>query len=244
MDHVHFTDRGRSVVVRTWAEAAVRTALNYSTLHEWASVQQSREAMQGRGVHYGVLLPTDPPTAAVVRRNRHGGLFGSLTGEYFLLPTRAPLELEIMLRLAASGVPVPEIIGYVIYPAVGIFARSDVITRRLPQGNDLPAAWNNASPTEREAILEQTRILLEKLEKAGAWHADLNMKNIYIACTPAGPAAYLLDVDRVTFPNSRDVALRNFKRLARSVRKWRNQKGLDFCEDALARLTPCGREGR
>jgi hypothetical protein len=64
----------------------------------------------------------------------------------------------------------------------------------------------------------------------------LNLKNIYIAGSGADRTAYLLDVDRVTFPGGGDIAARNFTRLARSVRKWRTRWGLDFDEDSLARL--------
>ncbi|MEI6703687.1 MAG: hypothetical protein WCL71_09155, partial [Deltaproteobacteria bacterium] len=61
-------------------------------------------------------------------------------------------------------------------------------------------------------------------------------KNIYIAGVGTDQTAYLLDVDRVTFPEGRDIADRNFKRLTRSARKWRERWGLDFDEDSLAQL--------
>jgi 3-deoxy-D-manno-octulosonic acid kinase len=227
---------GSQLVVIDWAKAAVMKALAAGTLHEWASSQIVRDEMHGRGVVYSVNLPVEPETEVVVRRNRHGGLFQGVTGEYFLAPTRAPLELATALRLAAAGIPTPEVIAYAIYPALGIFARSDVMTRRLPKGADAPEAWKNADPAGREAILPAISILLKKLANAGAWHADLNLKNIYIAGNGAETIAYLLDVDRVTFRGDAAVAERNFMRLARSIRKWRSRRGLDFDEQALDRL--------
>lgn len=219
-----------------WAAAAVVESLNAGTLHEWAARQSLREEMRGRGVIYSVELPTVPVTPVVVRRNRHGGLLRFLTGEYFLRPTRAPFELSISLRLAAAGVPTPEVIAYAVYPAAGIFARSDVMTRRLPAGDDFPAAWGKAGEEGRDSMLVAVARLLVALARAGARHADLNLKNIYIAGSGADLAAYLLDVDRVTFSGRSDTAARNFKRLARSARKWRARWGLDFDEDSLARL--------
>lgn len=192
--------------------------------------------MRGRGVIYAVDLPTIPAIPVVVRRNRHGGLLHGLTGEYFLAPTRAPLELATSLRLAAAGISTPELVAYVVYPAAGIFARSDVMTRRLPEGDDLPAVWKKESKEDRNALLVAVARLLSALARAGAWHADLNLKNIYIAGTGADLTAYLLDVDRVTFPGGGGIATRNFKRLARSARKWRERWGLDFDEEALSRL--------
>jgi 3-deoxy-D-manno-octulosonic acid kinase len=215
---------------------AVAAALCTGTLHEWAARQKSKQEMRGRGVIYAVELPTVPATPVVVRRNRHGGLLHVLTGEYFLRPTRAPLELATSLRLAAAGIPTPELLAYAVYPVAGVFARSDVMTRRLPTGDDLPAAWKEGSKAQRNAMLKVIARLLTALAAAGAWHADLNLKNIYIAGSGTNLTAYLLDVDRVTFPGGGDCAARNFKRLARSARKWRDRWGLDFDEDALARL--------
>ncbi len=222
----------------------VAKALEDGTLHDWAAKQPDREEMRGRGVIYSVSLPTNPAIPVVVRRNLHGGLLHGLTGEYFVLPTRAPLELEISLRLADAGIPTPEVLAYAVYPALGIFARSDVMTRRLPPGADLPAAWEKAEKAERNSMLESVASLLKALAAAGAWHADLNLKNIYIAGTTPSLTAYLLDVDRVTFPGGSDIAGRNFKRLARSARKWRTRWGLDFDEDSLTHLADLAQENK
>lgn len=236
LGYVHPYAKGCQAVALEWAASAIAEALDAGTLHEWAARQPSREEMRGRGVIYSVDLPTVPATPVVVRRNRHGGLLHGLTGELFLTPTRAPLELATSLRLAAAGIPTPEVIGYAIYPAAGIFARSDVMTRRLPPGDDLPAAWKRGDKALSDAMLVAVARLLRALARAGAWHADLNLKNIYIAGRGADLTAYLLDVDRVTFPGGSGIADRNFKRLARSARKWRARWGLDFDEESLARL--------
>ena len=242
--YVQLDLKGSRVVALDWAVPAVVRALDVGTLHEWAARQPSREEMRGRGVVYSVELPGDPATAVVVRRNCHGGLFGSLTGEYFLAPTRAPLELAASLRLAAAGVPTPEVIAYAIYPAAGILARSDVMTRRLPEGDDLPAFWKIAGKTERDSALAAAARLLKALAAAGAWHADLNLKNIYIAGSGADMKACLLDVDRVTFPGGSGIAARNLARLTRSARKWRSRWGLDFDEDCLTRLAVLAGENK
>lgn len=242
--YVHVDAEGCQAVACDWAASAVALALNTGTLHDWASLQPLREEMRGRGVIYAVDLPTVPATPVVVRRNRHGGVLHGLTGEYFLVPTRAPLELATSLRLAAAGIPTPQVIAYAVYPAVGIFARSDVMTRRLPAGDDLPGAWKMARKEDRELVLAAVARLLVALAEAGVWHADLNLKNIYIAGSGADLTAYLLDVDRVTFPVGSDIASRNFARLARSARKWRARWGLDFDEDSLSRLAGLAEENK
>ena len=242
--YVHLDVNGHQAVALDWAVEAVTLALAGGTLHEWSAQQAVREEMRGRGVIYAVDLPTTPATPVVVRRNRHGGLLRVLTGEYFLTPTRAPLELATSLRLAAAGILTPEVIAYAVYPAAGIFARSDVMTRRLPEGNDFPAAWSKGDKADRDSMLVAVARLLNALAGAGAWHADLNLKNIYISADGGEQIAYLLDVDRVTFPGGADIAARNFTRLARSARKWRERWGLDFDEDSLARLAILAEENK
>ena len=243
--YVRFLSGNCRVVACEWAAPAIREALAASTLHGWAAARETHDPMRGRGISYGVTLPAgqgqQPQTAVVVRRNLHGGLLRFLTGDYFLIPTRAPLELAISLRLADAGVATPEVISYVIYPCAGIFARSDVMTRRLPEGADFPVAWALADVSGREALLRAVAKLLCDLARAGAWHADLNLKNIYTSAQGPVITAYVLDVDRVTFPGG-DIMTRNLTRLARSARKWREKWGLDFDGDALERLALLARE--
>ena len=150
--YVHLDLKECQAVALDWAASAVAIALHSGTLHEWAARQPLKEEMSGRGVIYSVDLPTSPATPVVVRRNRHGGLLCGLTGEHFLTPTRAPLELATSLRLAAADIPTPEVIAYAVYTAVGIFARSDVMTRRLPEGDDFPAVWKKAGKTDLSLI--------------------------------------------------------------------------------------------
>jgi len=243
--YVSFVSGNCRVVACEWAAQAIREALEDNTLHGWAAARETRDPLRGRGISYGVTLPAGQEqqscTPVVVRRNLHGGLLRFLTGEYFLMPTRAPLELAISLRLAGAGVATPEVVSYVIYPCGGILARSDVMTRRLPEGADFPVAWELADVSGREALLRAVAKLLRDLARVGAWHADLNLKNIY--CSAQGPVitAHVLDVDRVTFPGG-DVMTRNLSRLARSARKWREKWGLDIDRDALERLALLARE--
>lgn len=230
----------RLAIACHWAAPAIRDLLANSTLHDWAAAQRDHEPMRGRGINYGVILPAGVESGAathiVVRRNRHGGLLGPVTGEYFRAPTRAPLELSNSLRLIMAGVNTPEVIAYALYPAFMNLVRCDVVTRRLPEGGDFPEMWIKADSSGRDYLLTGVASLLKSLVKAGAWHADLNLKNIYIATHGPDIVPYVLDVDCVSFPGCTDIAVRNFNRLARSARKWRNKWGLDFDEKTLERL--------
>lgn len=233
---------GHDVVALHWAVNAIASAVtSHRTLHAWASAQPVRTPFRGRGIAWATELhagvDADGVTPVVVRHSAHGGLLRSLTGDLFLRPTRAPRELAMSVALAERGVMTPELVGYVVYPALGILARADVMTRRLPQGHDFPAAWAaESTPRGRTAILDAVGTLLRALSNARAQHPDLNVKNIYIAGEGAARMAYVLDVDVVALDTGADAAGQNFARLARSIRKWNEQYALGVSDDALVRL--------
>lgn len=197
--------------------------------------------LRGRGIAWSTALPagagTQSSTPVVVRHSRHGGMFAGLTGDVFPMPTRAPRELATAVRLAAGGVPTPEVIAYAVHPVAGILARSDVMTRLLPEGRDFPEAWRaDDSAAARAALIDAVAVLLRALSSTDAQHPDLNLKNVYIAGVGAAATAYALDVDRVSFAPDAQVAARNFARFARSARKWNEVHGLGVGDDALLRL--------
>ncbi len=230
------------LVSRDWAADALHRALDaHGSLYSWAATQADRTALRGRGVAWAATLGAgEGATQAarvVVRHSRHGGLLAGLTGDLFALPTRAPRELAAAVRLAAGGVPTPEIIAYTVHPVAGVLARSDVMTRLLPEGRDFPEAWRaHDSPVAKNAIIEAVAVLLRALSALGAQHPDLNVKNVFIAGEGAAATAYVLDVDRVTFAADSQASARNFARFARSARKWNAVHGLRVGDDALVRL--------
>jgi 3-deoxy-D-manno-octulosonic acid kinase len=218
------------VVARQPLTGAVRSAMASSTLHEFASRQPGASALAGRGTAWAAALPNG--VDVVVRHARHGGALAGLTGDLFLAPTRAPLELAIALRLAAAGVPTPEVVAYAVYPVLGPLARADVATRAL-RGADFPDAWRATSDgAARQSLLAALAALLRALRAAGALHPDLNLKNVFIAPGAGVPTAFVLDVDRVEFgePGSARIAAENLARLMRSARKWRKRWNLDIDE--------------
>ncbi|MHB1311635.1 MAG: lipopolysaccharide kinase InaA family protein [Gemmatimonadaceae bacterium] len=234
--------RGSTVLVaREWAAGALGQALAvHGSLYRWAGAQPGHEALSGRGVTWAATLAAGPGTQAatpvVVRHSRHGGVFAALTVDVFPRPTRAPRELATAVRLAAAGVPTPEVVAYTVHPVAGLLARSDVMTRRLPPGLDFPDAWRAAaSETARDAVLQAVAALLRALSTAGAHHPDLNVKNIYVT-SEATPVACVLDVDRVRFADDARAAAGNFARLARSVRKWQELHDLTVGDAELVRL--------
>ncbi len=237
--YTRFSLRDATVVARDEAVDGVKAALrDVRTLHCWAATVPGARAFQGRATAWGTRLP-NTGIEIVVRHARHGGLLAAITGDRFVFPGRAPWELDVSERLRAGGVLTPEIIAYVVYPAGPGFCRVDVATRRLPDGGDFPAMWATADDAERARMLAATAALVQALGAAGAHHADLNVKNVYLTREGADWRAYALDVDRVQFlPAGDDRARRlTLARLVRSMQKARTQFGLAIDDAAIALLT-------
>ncbi|MCC6772785.1 MAG: hypothetical protein IT360_16470 [Gemmatimonadaceae bacterium] len=230
-------DGSDSVVHQRRAEG-VREALAAGTLYAWARSHPRARQMQGRLPVYAAPLPLDGPTV-VVRHVHHGGMLAPVLRDLFLPPTRAPVELATSLLLSRAGVPTPPVVAYAIYRAGPLLRRADVMTVELP-GADLGASLQ-APPgrDDHQPLVAPVAALLGALTQAGAWHPDLNVKNILLVPDEAGelhPA--VLDVDRVRFvppgdPNLRDA---NYARLAGSVAKWCRAIGAAFPQRAMTEI--------
>jgi len=224
------------VVAQQPLAGAIRSALSDASLHQWAGRQPGARAMRGRATAWATTLPNG--IDVVVRHSRHGGLLAPLTGDLFLAPTRAPLELAAALRLANAGVPTPEVLAYAVYPAIGPFARADVATRLL-RGLALPEAWKaTTTDDERWALIDALTRLLGALRGAGAQHPDLNVRNVLVLDAASEPTAAILDVDRMVFgaPGDAVLAERNVRRLLRSMAKERVGYGVNLTARQVQRL--------
>ena len=203
-----------------------------NTLYDYAARQATARTLQGRGAAYAVALPQGG-ARVVVRHNRHGGLFGRLTGDLFLAPTRAPHELDMALALGRLGVPTPDVVAYALYPPGGLLQRTDVVSKEISGGRDLAEILTRDGGPERAAAFAATARLVAAMARAGAKHPDLNAKNVLLTFE----SAYVLDVDRVTMGGEPEATLdSNLARLSRSLRKWRDQFGARISERDIADL--------
>ena len=230
---------GRRTAVALAAHADdARTMLGSGTLYEAAARAHDARPLEGRGIAYAIALPVSG-TRAVVRHNRHGGLFAPVTRDLFLPPTRAPYELRTALRLTELGVPTPPVLMYGVESAGVAFRRADVVTREIENARDLSAYLSAAvSDAERDAAWAATRALLAVMHAAGVRHHDLNVKNVLLAPGADALVGYVLDVDRVELGRAGDDRLHaaNVQRLRRSARKWRDERGATYDERELAPL--------
>ncbi|MEJ7809068.1 MAG: lipopolysaccharide kinase InaA family protein [Gemmatimonadaceae bacterium] len=235
-----FTVGNALVVALTPLANAIREALAAGTLYDYAARHPAARRYAGRGVVYAAPLPSSE-AVVVVRRSRHGGLFAPLTGDRFSRGTRAPRELRIALRLAALGVPTPQLVAYATYPAGLGLRRADVLTREVPNAADLATRLTRRPEASARAVLfGAAESLLAQLSRAGVRHPDLNLKNVLIAehTGDGGLEPFVLDVDRIRFdtPGARAVTDANLRRFARSARKWRESHGAPISDLDLALL--------
>jgi 3-deoxy-D-manno-octulosonic acid kinase len=199
----------------------LREIVSARSIYAHAAAHPERRELSGRGPAYAIPLG---PGRVVVRHVRHGGLLAPLTRDLFLAPTRAPYELAVSHRLRDGGVPTPQIVAYVTYPAAMFLRRADVITREIPDATDLGSLLGTASRSaaDRAALWEAVSELVAALAAVGAYHADLNVKNVLISTAADGRhTAHAIDVDRVVWGHPGDPALvrTNLDRLHRSARK-------------------------
>jgi Lipopolysaccharide kinase (Kdo/WaaP) family len=199
----------------------LREIVEHRSLYSHAAGLAGRRELAGRGPAYAILLGDEH---VVVRHVRHGGLLAPITRDVFLAPTRAPYELAVSHRLRDGGVRTPEVLAYVTYPVARFLRRADVVTREIPDAVDLGTLLGAAtqSADDRAALWEMVTELVEALATVGAYHTDLNVRNVLVASDAAGRrTAHAIDVDRVVWgrPGDRALVRTNLDRLHRSARK-------------------------
>jgi 3-deoxy-D-manno-octulosonic acid kinase len=224
-------------------DALVALVAEHGTLYDWAAERPQPRALRGRAPVFVATLP-DRDDTVVVRHAWHGGLLAPLTGDQFLVPTRAPLELRNSAMLRAFGIPTSHVLGYARYAAWPGFRRVDVVTRYIPDAYDLGmVAAGLAGQIDRDEALAATIRLLAQMAAHGVSHPDLNVKNVLVREHARGELeALVIDVDVISVDDVRspvDTMRANVARLLRSMRKWRSQFGCDVAE---ARMTAFANE--
>lgn len=224
---------GCIAVAREGDADAVAAILAAGTIYDWASRCAERRAMHGRAVAWAVPLANGK--RVVVRHSRHGGLLAPVTGDRFIHPTRAPHELAASIWLSASEVPTPAVVAYALYPAGPLLRTADVVVEEVEGARDLGEVAARGDEAF-DSALGATVILLQRLGAAGAFHPDLNLKNILLSGDSMTPEAWVIDVDRVRRTSRSRAMDGNVGRLVRSLRKWRAVRGAPITDEHITRI--------
>lgn len=221
-------DGARGLVLES-CQAHLESILGGETLYAYAARQPDARKFKGRATAYGVSLGEGCGNV-VVRHAMRGGLLGRTGTDLFFPPTRGLREVVNSLRLKLTGVPTPEVVAFVSYPAGQLLRRSDVATREIPESHDLSTVLREVKEdAHRAECLRATGKLLALMTRSGAHHPDLNARNILISWESAnGASAHVLDVDRIRFhlPGDPMVANANLARLERSLQKLKEHEKL------------------
>lgn len=189
-------------------------------LHRAARRHSAATVFQGRAPV--VAFPCPGLGELVVRPCLHGGIWGRLTRDLYLGPSRGSREVIRSQWLHAKKIPTPEILAVLFYPA-GCFLRMDVVTSAIADSRDF-VSFLSSQPTksEKKGGLTAIRSLFSKLHQHGILHPDLNARNILLSRNPKGYwQAWLLDVDSVEIgtPGNPQTETANRNRLLRSLFK-------------------------
>lgn len=188
----------------------------------------------------------------LVRPFSHGGLAGQALrcvpglalGSTFRDARRPFVELALFERLAALGVPVPEVVAARARRAPGGW-RLELATVALASAVDL-GVWLGRQRAGGVPALAAQRLaraagaFVAQLHEVGFLHADLQPANLLVVGDPlvARPTLYALDLDRSRFEEALGVDARraNLARLWRHVRRREEVYGASLTRADRARF--------
>ena len=131
----------------------------------------------------------------VLRHYWRGGLIGRLVADRYLWLGRErsrPLrEWQLLQALYAASLPVPRPAALRI-ERCGPTYRADLITERLPSTDTLADRLEQA-PLDA-SVWRQIGVTISRLHRRGAYHADLNARNILLGAEPG--EIHVIDWDR------------------------------------------------
>ncbi|MBI5126108.1 MAG: hypothetical protein HZA70_07735 [Planctomycetes bacterium] len=195
-------------------------------------ISSSVKVVKGRGEY--PCVPLEGGGMAIIRRVRHGGLWGKVTGDLLWGVGRPVRELINANNALERGVPTAEILGIRLEAAgpllTGPFYRAEVFSRELPETIDLLELLKSSESTldvqqHKGEIIRAVALSVRAMHEAGLYHNDLHLKNILITKSASGGPfkAYIIDLDKSSLHESLSLnqRIKNLLRLDRSVEKFR-----------------------
>lgn len=197
----------------------------------WQAAEAKAVARLEGGRGTALVLALGSGEEAVLKHFRRGGILGPVLGDYYWGRHPRPLqEIADSERLRAAGIRTPEILAAHVRYLFPWLYQADLVTRRVPEAKDLADFLVETRGSRRGRALQAVGRLVRRLERAGAHHPDLNLRNFLIEQSPVGDEAWLIDLDRLSWPESVDDGTRvaHLARILRSYRKierFRREKG-------------------
>ncbi len=171
----------------------------------------------------GFRLSVEGAPELFVRVSRRGGMVRFLLDDlYFGFRPRPVRELALTVEARRRGAPAVEPMGAVVAPlAPGIY-RGMLVTRALAGMTLWEFVRADDEPQVREYVVRLARRSVDAMHRAGLFHADLNLNNLFVETGREALAVTILDLDKARLlnrPLPPAMRRRNLRRLRRSIRK-------------------------
>ena len=167
----------------------------------------------GRGSVFRVDHPKGP---LIERLYRHGGLRRLFFPLLFIKTDRAAREYAIHRDLFQQGLPTCEPVGWLERPTFFPFFRRYAFYTRFVDNARTAPELIRSGPVPHQ-LLEQAVEILDRLQRAGVFHPDLNLNNWLVS----GDRLLLIDFDKAAATDQDRLVFLNacMKRMIRSARK-------------------------
>lgn len=200
---------------------------------------QSRNALSGEALGRGSTWFVDAPFGrGVLRRYLRGGWVARISRQSYFFTTvsrsRPFREFAILSRLYEQGLPVPRPVA-ALCEHKGLVASGSIMTMRIEAAQTL-ADLLPAGDGPMLAGDDWQRVggCIRRFHRAGAWHADLNARNILL---DGDMQVYVIDFDRGRLTRGAEVnGKRNLERLKRSLEKLWPAESFDLLPAAWEEL--------
>jgi len=180
----------------------------------WAARGELAPVSGGRGAAWFIGGADNP---WVLRHYRRGGWVARVSKDGYVWAgearVRAFAEWRMLAHLSRLGLPVPTPIA-AWYRRYGLTYRCDLITRRIADTQTLSAML--AAAALPDSSWQSIGVVIKRLHRAGADHADLNAHNILL---DTHGAVSVIDFDRGRLRAAGAWPAQNLRRLHRSLLK-------------------------
>ena len=189
---------------------------DYFSVEYWRSQQAVTGEAIGRGSAWYLEAPHGP---VVLRHYLRGGWAAAFSRQSYFFTgvekSRPFREYHVLVEMFADGLPVPRPVA-ALCQHHGMLSTGALMTARIPSAKTLAEMVSSGDVVD--GVWIRVGECIRKFHEAGAWHADLNIRNILL---DQDLKVYLIDFDRAQYSPGKPVnGEGNLKRLKRSLQKF------------------------
>lgn len=212
----HEIHKGKSWAVIFDTDLMDAPGVEYFSSDFWRSRQALSGQAVGRGSAWFIEAPFGP---VVLRQYLRGGWAAKFSrqGYFFtgVARSRPFREYHLLAELYAMGLPVPRPVAALCQHR-GVISTGVIMIERIQSAITLADMLAGEGPAEE--VWKSVGKCIRRFHDAGAWHADLNARNILL---DAKFNVFLIDFDRARFNPGKPVnGDGNLNRLKRSLVKF------------------------